>query len=266
MVIDFHTHYYPEKIRVRVMTFCGRFAPPVLDGSRRALEEDMRLAGVDFSVGLPVAGVPGKSRSVSEWALGENHGVIRMFGSIHPEDPDWREVLDFIAGNGLPGIKLHPEYQQFRLDDPRFYPIWERCQDLGLIVLSHAGWDPAFPPPYRTDPEHLAAFCGRFPGLKLVLAHLGSLRMWDAVGQYLAGLPVWFDTAMIDAVHLPPDRLLRIIRTHGAGRILFGSDSPWCGARQVLELLRSLPLKAEEWSAITGGNALRLLQMENSFL
>ena len=261
MIIDFHTHFYPEKIRARAMASVNGKFVPATDGGRAALVRSMEANGIDLSVGLPLVNTPRNARGVNAWAVMENHGPIRMLGSLHPEDPDWRESLDFIVDHGLPGIKLHPEYQLFMFSDERFFPIWEACEKAGLFLLTHAGFDINFPAPFKTDPEKLAAFHHRFPGLELVLAHLGSMSMWDDVEKYLVGLPVWFDTAMLDEHWIDPAQLLRIIRNHGADRILFGTDSPWMDQANPLALLRSLPLAPAELDAILGGNAARLLRL-----
>lgn len=261
MIIDFHTHFYPEKIRARAMASVEGKMIPATDGGRAGLIRSMEANGIDLSVGLPLVNTPRNARGVNAWAVMENHGPIRMLGSLHPEDPDWRESIAFIVDHGLPGLKLHPEYQLFMFSDERFFPIWEACENAGLFLLTHAGFDINFPAPFKTDPEKLAAFHHRFPGLKLVLAHLGSMSMWDDVEKYLVGLPVWFDTAMIDEHWIDPAQLLRIIRNHGADRILFGTDSPWMDQANPLALLRSLPLTPAELDAILGGNAAKLLRL-----
>ena len=157
---------------------------------------------------------------------------------------------------------MHPEYQHFRFDEERLFPVWEKCEKLGLFVVTHAGWDAMYDPPYHSDPESLAKFHRRFPGLRLVLAHLGGMAMWDAVEKYLAGMEVYLDLAMVAREYITPEQLTRIIRAHGAEKILFGTDSPWYDQKKQLDFIRSLPLSSEEQERIFYRNAAELLKLD----
>lgn len=261
MVIDFHTHCYPEKVVAKALSAVGDRLKPATDGTRAGLIASMREAGIDYSLALALVNNPANSRGVNRWAAEENRAPVFFTGSIHPADPDPEATLEFIAASGLKGIKLHPEYQGFEFSDERLFPLWERCIEHGLFLVTHAGYDIMFQPPWHTDPERLAAFHRRFPQLPLVLAHLGSMTMWDEVEKHLAGLPVYFDLAFITPEYIDPARLVRIIRRHGAERILFGTDSPWCSQKRQLEFIRSLPLTHEEQELIFWKNAANLLKL-----
>ena len=114
------------------------------------------------------------------------------------------------------------------------------------------------PPPVHCTPFQLARALDAAPDVCVVAAHLGGWRMWDAVEQYLVGRSLYFDTAFV-ADYIASEQYLRIIRTHGADRILFGSDSPWETPAHTLAGLQSLGLTEAELAAITYGNAAGLL-------
>ncbi len=261
MVIDFHAHFYPDKVAAKAVEGCSPRLQAFTDGTRAGLEDAMRRAGIDLSVCLTVVNSPANSANINAWAVRENTSPLIMTGGVHPAEEHPLQTLEAIAAAGLPGIKVHPEFQQFRFDDERFFPIWERCEELGLFLITHAGWDALFDPPYHTNPEALATFRKRFPGLKLILAHLGGMAMWDEVEQHLAGAPVYLDLAMATPEYIEPEQLLRIIRTHGAERILFGTDTPWYDAGKHLETIRALPLTLEEQELIFYRNAATLLRL-----
>ncbi len=261
MVIDFHAHFYPEKVAAKALAVCAARIPAWSDGTRSGLEASMREAGIDLAVGLTVVNAPGNSTNINAWAVRENRRPLIMTGGIHPDEPEPLRTIETVTAAGLPGIKVHPEYQHFRFDEERLFPVWERCEELGLFVVTHAGWDAMFDPPCRGTPEKLAEFHRRFPGVKLILAHLGGLAMWDDVEKYLTGLPVYLDLAMASPDYIEADRLLRIIRAHGTGRILFGTDSPWYGQKEQLGFIRSLPLSPAEQEQIFHRNAAELLRL-----
>jgi len=158
----------------------------------------------------------------------------------------------------LRGVKLHPEYQEFTLDDPRMTPVWRKCRELGLIVLIHAGADIAFPPPYHTDPERIRAWIDAWPGLTVIAAHFGSWKMWDRVRTRLIGQPLILDLSFVFGL-FPASEVRDMIRQHGIENVLFGTDAPWRRPREELDRLRALDFSPVEFEAICWGNAAKLL-------
>ena len=257
--IDFHTHLYPEKVALKALAFTERLGLKAYsDGTRAGLERTMELAGIDLSVGMALVNAPENTRSINLFAAENNHGCVRMFGSIYPGDPNALDELSQIRDLGLYGVKVHPEYQKFCFEDSSLFPLWERCIELDLPVLTHAGADIAYSEPFNSDPVRLAAFRRRYPELRFIIAHLGSYSMWDEVEEHLIGMDVYMDVSAADC--LEPERMLRMIRRHGANRILFASDSPWFDPKKMADLIDSLPLTAEEHAMINYENALTLLR------
>ena len=145
MIVDVHTHTFPDRIAAPTIEKLARLAhiKPFTDGSNSALLASMAQAGVDRSVVLPVATNIRQVFHVNDSAARLNQdypctGVLSL-GCLHPDLPQWREELDRIVELGLKGIKLHPVYQDVDFDDPRYLRILERCGELGLVVLTHAG-------------------------------------------------------------------------------------------------------------------------------
>ena len=156
MLIDFHTHAFPEKIAFRAVEKLARDAgglAPQTDGTVASLKTQMLVDGVDISVVQSIATNPHQQAKVNDFAIGINRDpAIVAFGSVHPDAPDALEELERIAAAGLKGVKLHPEYQGFYADDPRMKPIYRKISRLGLVTLFHAGQDYGFPPPYHAMP------------------------------------------------------------------------------------------------------------------
>jgi predicted TIM-barrel fold metal-dependent hydrolase len=93
---------------------------------------------------------------------------------------------------------------------------------------------------------------------KVVLAHMGGFNQWDEVEEYLVGKNIWFDTSYTFQ-HIQPEQFLRIVRNHGADRILFGTDSPWGGQKECIEYLSKLELSQEELECIFWKNGASIL-------
>lgn len=262
MIIDFHTHIFPDDLAGRALaTLVSRIRglyTPVSDGTRAGLLRRMDEWGVDISVIQPVVTKPSQTKNTNLWAAENASRRIIPFGSIFPDTDDYKRDIDFAAGLGLKGLKFHAEYQEFVVDDKKMLKIYDYALSRGLILLHHAGFDPAYAAPFRSSPRQFANIADAMRGGVMVCAHLGGHAQWDEVERYLVGKNVYLDTSMgLD--YYSHEQFLRIIRGHGAERILFASDSPWSSAGKELETLRSLPLTREERERILGGNARRLL-------
>lgn len=276
MIIDFHTHTFPEKVAAAAIPKmqAASHAKAFTAGTAEALRASMAKAGIDRSVVLPVATNPLKVSSINDLSIAqtERDGLI-YFGCIHPEQPDWKEELCRIAKAGLKGIKIHPQYQGADMDDIRYLRIFEQAASLGLWVVTHAGDDIGFPGLVRVSPEMVKNAIGEVGDFPLILAHMGGWKNWDRVEQ-LAETKVYLDTSFslgaitpIDDHYTPEElqmlsaeRFCAIVRAFGAERILFGTDSPWGDQGKTLEAIRALPLTAQQKEQILGQNALRVLK------
>lgn len=270
MVIDFHTHIFPDALAPRARqalmdntALFGNDYVALTGMTRDSLIEHMDEWGVDISVIQPVVTKPSQTVSTNTWAADAAGDRIVAFGGIHPDTDDYKRDIDFVSSLGLKGIKLHAEYQGFKPDEIRMLRIYDYAFSKELIILHHAGFDPGKPSPFNSTPERFARVLDEIKGGTFVLAHLGGHAMWDDVERYLVGRDVYFDTAM-GFECFPSEQFLRIVRNHGADKILFATDSPWSDASRELEVLGSLSLSDEEKQMILSGNAKRLLKIADS--
>ena len=274
MLIDFHTHIFPDTIAARTITALETeirhiqgadyrkgealaFRPATLDG----LLASMTDVGVDKSICLPIATKPSQTASINRFAETVRSERALSFGTLHPADPEWEQVLADLKQRGFIGIKLHLQFQQYAFDSPEVLRILIKAEQLGLLTVFHAGDDIGLPPPIYAAPKMIRHALEYVSGEKLIAAHLGGWKQWDEVEEYLVGTPILMDTAFI-ADFIEPEQCTRIIRHHGADRILFGSDSPWEDPADTLRFLKSLGLTEQEMALITHENALRLLGSE----
>ena len=278
MVVDIHTHTFPERIAASTIQKLQDISHtrPFTDGTEAGLRASMVAAGVDFSLVLPVATSPRQVVHINDASarLNSQGNGILSFGCMHPDFDGWKEELGRVAALGMKGIKVHPVYQGVDFDDPRYLRILDRCGELGLIVLPHAGLDIGFPGQVNCSPEMVLRAVEQSGPLQLILAHMGGWRNWDQVEELLPHTHVYLDTAYAlgriahrGDGHFAPEELdlmskaqfLRMVDTFGAHRILFGTDSPWRGQEEGIAQLRALPLSQPDLEAILGGNAQRLL-------
>ncbi|MBP3319764.1 MAG: amidohydrolase family protein [Ruminiclostridium sp.] len=280
MIIDIHTHTFPDRIApaaLQKLQSASR-TKPFSDGTVPGLSASMSRGGIDMSVVLPVATDPRQVSRVNDNAAIINSECsktgIFSFGCIHPDCENWYDELERVSVMGLKGIKLHPAYQTTFFDDPKYLRILNRCGQLGLVVSTHAGIDIGLPQPVYCTPQRILNALKQVGPVTLILAHVGGWRQWDEVEQLLGDAPVWFDTAYslgpitpLNEQDYPPEeramlsdaQFVRMVKSFGVHRFLFGSDSPWNDQRSDVQHIRSLPLTGGEQTAILGENARKLL-------
>lgn len=262
MVIDIHTHAFPDELAPKGLETLMRNSKyrfhPASDMTVGGLLKNMDAWGIDLSVIQPVITKPSQFEGVNAWAKNIGSERILAFGGIYPHGNAWREQIDRLREMGFIGLKFHAEYQEFWLDDPKMMRIYEYAISRGFILLHHCGADPGKPAPWHTSPKRVAAVARDLGGGVLIAAHLGGHAQWEEVEEALAGTNVYLDTSM-GFEYYSKEQFLRIVRAHGADKILFASDSPWSNAKSEIKTLRALPLTQSEKDAILGGNAQRIL-------
>lgn len=261
MLIDFHTHAFPEKIASRAigkLSYDAGGLMPQTDGTADSLRQRMKTDGVELAVVLSIATNPAQQGKVNDFAMALNREPeLVAFGSVHPEAPDALEELERLKAAGIKGIKFHPEYQGFYADDEKMKPIYRKITQLGLITVFHAGQDIGFLPPYHAMPEHLLGALKWLEG-PVVAAHWGGMSCYEQVIDRLCGENIYFDLSFGYGV-IPRQLALRIIDRHTPDRLLFGSDLPWHRPAWELRLLDTLELSQEDREKICHQNARGLL-------
>lgn len=265
MVIDFHTHVFPDKLASRafeVLSINAKAAgyEPIHNLTKSALVKKMDEFGVDLSVVCPVATKPTQSEKNLTWGKEiEDERIVALAG-LFPDKESWKENVDNACVMGYKGIKLHPEYQNFVLDDESMFPLYEYAFSKGMFILFHAGYDPIGSEPFKSNPTKFLRLVNEFKGAKIVAAHFGGQSQWDEVEEMLAGSDIYLDTSM-GFKYFSEKQFLSILNKHGADRILFGSDSPWSHTGEELDSLRAIGLDSVTMDKILCLNAKKLLKI-----
>ncbi|MDR0306735.1 MAG: amidohydrolase family protein [Chitinispirillales bacterium] len=266
-IIDFHTHVFPDELAPRAVAklienamATGVSMKNHTNATINGLEESMRKNGINASVTLAIATKPAQVSPINMACAESIRQNIIPFGSLHPDMENFEAEIDFLVNHKIKGIKLHPEYQYFYVDDKRLYPMYEKLSSSGLIVVFHTGKDPG---PFTCD--HALAPAIRqihldFPKLKIVGAHMGGWMLWDEAEETLAGLDIFLDTSAIYYLMAKED-FARLCRKHGCEKIVFGSDSPWYDQGECVKWIMETSLTDHEKEIILRTNATRLLDL-----
>jgi len=260
-IIDFHAHCFPDELAHRAIERVLTTSPGAknwTDGTMAGLRTSMKAAGVTKSVVLPVATRASQVSTINRGAPLLRAPDIIPFGALHPAAENIDREISFMRMNAIRGIKLHPEFQNFNMDDPSVFPMYEALAAAGLIVVFHTGTDPG---PFTNDhslPHMLAAVHRAFPRLRIVAGHMGGHQVWNDVEKHLVGLPMYFETSTAPT-NFQRKNFVRLCRRHGIERILFGTDTPWFDQKSDREWIDGCGLTDNEKELVFHKNAERLL-------
>ena len=258
--IDFHTHAFPDDLAARAIPHLEEEGniKAFLNGTVTDLLRSMDRAGIEKSLICSIATRPSQFHSILDWSKTIRSNRIISLPSVHPKAVNLREQLHIIHEEGFIGIKLHPYYQDFFIDDDTLEEMYGSLTEHDLLVVMHTGFDIAFPRVELCNPPRILKVLEKFPELKLITTHLGAWDQWDEVRELLIGKPIYMELSYaLD--FLEPQIARDMITMHPPGYLLYGSDSPWSDQKNSLELLRALNLEPELFQRITRDNAESLL-------
>ena len=308
MIIDMHAHLWREdmpskswwdsfvkvsaslsgksedKIRERL--------PGWMDGTGDILTRDMDEAGIDKCVLLPIDYVIGggtgdvaslEAQHIMYFKAAQKYpDRLISFAGIDPRRPDAVKFLQrAVTEWHVRGLKLHP-CVGFYPNEACCYKLYEKCLELGLIVMVHTG--PEVYPWYSkyAMPIFLDEVANDFPSLPLIIAHAGEC-WWEEAAMITSNkLRVFVDISWWQTVYLnfPEEvfyqRLRSLMNIAGSSRVLFGSD--WPAMRQVRRLnhaawtaaIKDAPKRSEKYgikfseeeiAKVMGSNAAKLLSI-----
>ncbi len=271
-IIDSHCHIYPEKIAEKAVGGTDHFYGSC--SVCRGTVEDVLLRGTEVGydrfVVQSVATTPKQVGAINRFigeAMAENKGRLTGLGALHPESADMvadvRQIVEF----GLHGVKLHPDFQQFRIDDISCRKMYELCEQEELPILMHMG-DKRYD---YSHPDRLVPVLKAFPGLRIVGAHMGGWSVWEDACQTLMGFEnLYVDTSSSllcagrekgptgGIAYLTEEQARNMIHSYGVDRVLYGTDYPMWSPKSELDAFFALGLSREENRKILSENARKL--------
>lgn len=258
-IIDFHTHIYPAAIAHKAAQSIRDFyhiGDVQLDGTVEQLLECGYGAGISRFVVLPVGLKPDHVAHINDFIVKQVRQEPRFtgFGTVHAAMEDLTEETERIIALGLKGIKMHPDSQQFPVDDERLFPVYEILQGR-LPVMFHAG-DVRYD---YSHPKRIRRVLELFPRLEVIAAHFGGYSMYDVAYETLKDKDCYFDVSS-SLMFLEPGMAEKYIRGYGADRFVFGTDFPLWDPRIEIRKFMELQLTDDEFEQIAYKTALHILK------
>lgn len=262
-VIDAHCHIYPEKIAAKAVGGTDRFynSTSAHLGTLDDLLLRAKSANIDHCIVQSVATSPKQVKSINEFiaeSVKTRPNFLTGLGTLHPDSADIKGDLEHLIELGLKGVKLHPDIQQFKIDDWRCLKIYELCEKNNLPVLMHTG-------DYRYDfsnPNRLLPVLKIYKSLTVIGAHFGGWSIWEKACEQLAGTPNFYVDCSSSLPYLESQTAKELIRRYGAEHVLFGTDYPMWNVKEELRRFLDLGLDEAENKSILSVNAKKIFHLE----
>ncbi|MBR7111979.1 MAG: amidohydrolase [Clostridia bacterium] len=259
-IIDAHAHIYPQKIAQKATETIGVFYDIKMEmpaGTPERLIEEGSRAGISRFVVHSVATTAHQVRSINEFIGREvqAHPEFVGFITLHQDltEQEVESEVSWALEQGFRGIKLHPDFQKFNIDDEiaeKFY----RAAAGKLPILLHMGDDR-----YEySKPKRLVNMAQKYKDTTFIAAHFGGYRCWDDAVLYRGLDNVYFDTCS-SLAFITPEKAKDLIDMLGAERFFFATDFPMWDAAGELERFHQIPLTEREREMILSGNIKRVL-------
>ena len=259
MIVDCHMHVWPDHIAHAMQSQRPSGMPLRFDGTLSGLLRTMDEAGIDKGLALGVGIKASVVARTNEFIGTVPRDRLVPMGTVHPElsvDENLRSLKD----NGIVGVKLHPLFQALSLSDPRVRDICAALADEGMPVITHVGAGGDDDANDRGNPAALRALADALPALTLIACHYGGYHRLDEAEEHVVGSRVTLETSWPPTLaDLDKERIVALVRRHGADRVVYGSDWPMADPAAEIAAIRDLGLTDDEVDGILGGNAARLL-------
>jgi len=267
MIIDFHTHSFPDSLAERAMTALkannstNSEILPHTDGTADDARRVLAAAGINRAVVCNIATNARQESKVNGYAISllEKGDFFSPLGSVHPDSENIESELDRLCAAGIKGVKLHPDYVRIPLSDSRFDKVFSILEERGFFAVIHAGYDPVSPDKQHATPDMIRAAVDNHPKLKLVAAHMGGFKRAKEVSEHLVGSNVYIDTSLSSLRENEREELYHILNSHSPERILFGTDTPWSDPEDEIRFINNAPISEEVRKLIFYKNACKLL-------
>lgn len=268
-IIDTHAHIFPTKIAAAAARATAVFYETAQTPTRPSLEhmiahggtsEELlacaREAGISKLLVFSCATKAEQVDSIINFIVREceAHPEFIGAGTMHIDYPNFEGACNRMLSLGIRGIKLHPDIQQFRVDDERLLPLYEIMQAKGMYLISHTG-DNRY---QFSNPDKLLRLAKMFPKMNFICAHFAGWSEWDTARNIMRRENIYMDTGSTIGFS-SPETAKKAFSAFDHTHIFFGSDYPMWDPKTELESILRLGLPDEVLEGVLHKNFERFL-------
>jgi uncharacterized protein len=154
-------------------------------------------------------------------------------------------------------------FPQVPIDDPKMYPIYATCVELGIPIFVCAGVPGPRVPFAPQEVSRIDVVMFDFPDLVFVTRH--GCEPWEdlAVKLMLKWPNLYYSTSAF-APKYYPKAIIDYANSRGADKVLYAGYFPMgLSLERIFSELPNVPLKDEVWPKFLYGNAARVLGLKD---
>ena len=263
-IFDIHAHIYPYKIADKAVKSIGAFYNHSMfgDGTAETLVNSGKDAGITKYFVHSAATVKMQVPNINDFIKSEcdKNKKLIGFGTLHPDmdEEETEKEVEKMISYGFKGIKLHPDFQKFFIDEEKAFKMYEIIGGR-LPILFHTGDN-------REDyssPERVVKMLCNFKNQQVIAAHFGAYTVWEKAEYYETVLKnheikdnLYFDTSS-SIMYLSKEKVKELINEYGSERFFFGSDYPMWSPDKEFERFTGLDLRDCDNQNILSKNFIR---------
>ena len=242
-VVDVHTHIFPAELAAKAANATAKYfaIPDPLEhkGTVRELVDVLAEAGIEYAMVFSAATAAHQVESIHRFIHEQctRYPQLIPCGTLHAEYENYKEELRWLREHGIHGIKIHPEFQHFALDDERLFPMYEEMEKTDMFLISHMG-DPRV---MVSGPRRMLPVAETFPRLRCIATHLGNWDEWTVESiRPMAKLPNIYTEISSSFSYVKDNKapLYAMLAEYDPKRVFFGSDYPlWCPKKELRKAL-----------------------------
>lgn len=260
-IIDCHCHIYPDKIADRAVQGISEFynIDMCYDGRYDTLIKSGEKIGVTHYIVFSVATTPRQVSSINSFiadTVKKSDGLMTGLGTLHPDSDTIEEDVNQIIELGLKGVKMHPDFQKFRIDDPKCDRIYDLCEGK-LPVFLHTG-DTRYG---FSNPDNVVPVLEKYKNLTVIGAHFGGWSCWKEAAEKLHKYKNFYVDCCSTFDWLTNEQVKELIEIYGSDKVMFGTDFPMWSHEEEFGRFKELELSSEQEEKILYKNAMKVFSL-----
>lgn len=265
-IIDAHTHVFPDGIAEKSQKGVGEFYDlpmftcGTVENLKKVQQEKRLIHGKYYKVSYQLICSPAVTEkqtvSINKFIsdLVRSDKSFIGFGTVHPDNENYTEIIEDIKKSGLKGVKFHSDFQRFNINDPKMFKIYQCAARNNLPILFHMG-DKKFD---YSNPFRLTEVIEKVPDLRIIAAHMGGYSQWDKAFCLPVCDNLYFDISS-SLSFISEQTFMDFINKYGYKHFFFGSDFPMWDPYTELEKILNIPLDEKIRKSILYDNFVEFL-------
>lgn len=176
-----------------------------------------------------------------------------------------KELDHAVKELGFVGAHFYPHWFRMPPDSALCYPIYSRCEELGIPIMMQVGQNLIYQKDVRlpsvAKPILLDQVAIDFPNLVLIGIHIGVPWTDEMIAMAWKHENVYIGIDAYAPKHLPAS-LKHYMNSYGSHKVMFGTDWPVIDPERAVSEIHEHALRPESLEKVMRSNAVKVFRLE----